>query len=213
MKGPIRLTLLGDGSSDRCLLVILRHLVGTIANDVVIESHWADLRHVDPKPLGLAERIAAAVEHYPSDILFVHRDAEAQPWQDRASEILEAAATAGVARWVSVIPIRMTEAWLLLDESAIRRAADNPTGTGSVALPTAARAEKDSDPKATLHAALVAASEKSGRRLRRFRESISARVHRVAELIVDYGGLQSLPAYQRTRADTEVALKSLGYLD
>lgn len=213
MKGLVRLTLLGDGTSDRCLLGILRYLVGSLVNDVVIESHWADLRHVSPRPAGLVERIAATIKYYPSDILFVHRDAERQPWQDRFTEIRDAATKAGSALWAAVIPVRMTEAWLLLDEYAIRHAADNPTGTTPLDLPLSGRIEDDPDPKETLHAALVAASDKRGRRLRRFRETISSRVHRVAELIADYDCLQALPAYRRTRADAETALKSLGYLN
>ena len=38
-------------------------------------------------------------------------------------------------RHVLVIPVRMTEAWLLIDELALRRAAGNPNGRNPLDLP------------------------------------------------------------------------------
>lgn len=213
MSGALRLSLLGDGPSDRCLLVIIRRLVGKLASNITIESHWADLRHLDPRPLGLGNRMKAALENYPCELLFVHRDAEAQPWEYRATEIREAAASLATEhRWVPVIPVRMTEAWLLLDEAAIRMAADCPAGTTPLGLPKAQAVETRADPKAVIREALSKASEKKGRRMRRFTETIGSRIHRVAEIMTDFSGLESLPAYQRLSRDTSAALDGLGLL-
>ena len=177
MNKVLRLTLVGDGPSDRCLLVIIRRLVGKLVSDITIESYWADLRHLDPPPSGLANRMKAALENYPCDLLFVHRDAEAQPWEYRVAEIKKAAASLTVEhRWVPVVPIKMTEAWLLLDEAAIRMAADCPTGTTPLALPKAQAIETRADPKAVIREALSKASGKKGRRMRRFTETISGRI-------------------------------------
>jgi len=208
MTRVVRFALLTDGSSDRCLLVLLRWLIGELAGDVNIESHWADLRTVEPRPIGLGARMKAATDCYPCDLLFVHRDAEAQTWESRVQEI-RAAGGGRDQTWIPVVPVRMTEAWLLLDEAAIRRAADNPRGTTTLRLPTALTVEKDPDPKATLRNALVSASEKRGRRLRAFQETIAQRVQRVAELTTNYSALAAIPAFQRLRDDTKHALATL----
>ncbi len=41
----------------------------------------------------------------------------------------------GIPVTVPIVPVTMTEAWLLFDERAIRRAADNPAGENSLQLP------------------------------------------------------------------------------
>ena len=75
----LKFALLTDGSSDQ---VLLRHLEWVVRRHVspttTIQSEWADLRSFHPKPVGLSERIQRASEFYPSDLLFVHRDAEKQ---------------------------------------------------------------------------------------------------------------------------------------
>lgn len=52
------------------------------------------------------------------------------------------------ARVVPVIPGRMTEAWLRLDEAAIRRVAGNPNGRTKLGLPKLHEVESVADPKA-----------------------------------------------------------------
>jgi hypothetical protein len=44
----------------------------------------------------------------------------------------------------------MTEAWLLIDEKAIREAAGNPKGRQPLNLPKPSKTEELSDPKETL---------------------------------------------------------------
>jgi hypothetical protein len=51
---------------------------------------------------------------------------------------------------VCVIPVKMTEAWLLIDEKAIREAAGNPKGRQPLNLPKPSKTEELSDPKETL---------------------------------------------------------------
>jgi hypothetical protein len=82
-----------------------------------------------PARLGLAERISRALALFPADLLFVHRDADRGPTATRREEIRRAvAATMANQMTVPVVPVRMTEAWLLIDEAAIRSAAGNPRG-------------------------------------------------------------------------------------
>jgi len=57
----------------------------------------------------------------------------------------------------------MQEAWLLLDESAIRRASGNPNEGMALTLPDPGGVECIADPKTTLHELLTRASGQAGR--------------------------------------------------
>lgn len=197
--------LLADGSSDAVLVHPLRWLLSKRA-DAPFELRVVDLRH-HPRPLRtLSERVEAALAEGPVDLLFVHRDAEAQEPQQRHDEVLAALqGRVGVA----VVPVRMTEAWLLHDEPAIRAAAERPAGREVLALPRIRDVESRPDPKAVLLAALDAArGPVTARRRRQF--NIRGAVHRVAELIDDWSPLEQLPSYRRLDADTCAALAALG---
>jgi hypothetical protein len=69
-------------------------------------------------PRALRERIKSALEPYPSDLLFIHRDAEGESEDKRLGEI-ENAVSGILGRMVPVIPVCMQEAWLLIDEALI----------------------------------------------------------------------------------------------
>jgi hypothetical protein len=107
-----------------------------------IQGEWEDLRQMPRPPKTLEARISA---------LFVHRDAENASRHVRRSEIAAAvqAATFEEGRppvWVSVIPVRMQEAWFLFDEIAIRRAVGNPSGRVTLHLPSLDKCEDMADP-------------------------------------------------------------------
>ncbi len=174
-------TLLCDGNSDRALIPILNWLLQRkVTQRSLSGTQWADFGYSRKKPGNLAERVRYAVEDYPCDILFVHRDAEAQSLDDRRTEIQIAVGQAGIVPpAVCVIPVRMTEAWLLLDEGAIRFASGNPRGRQQLNLPVRNSIERVADPKEVLFGALRIASEQTGRRLRNLR--VEQRRHRVAE--------------------------------
>ncbi|MDZ4800972.1 MAG: hypothetical protein SGI92_22665 [Bryobacteraceae bacterium] len=143
---------------------------------------------------------------YPCDILFVHRDAEAQPPENRRSEI-EAALHWSPNRWIPVIPVRMTESWLLFDERAIRSAAGNPNGTEPLNLPEVHRLELLPDPKALLSQLLKTASGLNSRR--RSRLPVHERVHRIPDYIDDFSTLLRLPSFQRLQADIQSAIENI----
>jgi hypothetical protein len=95
----------------------------------------------------------------------------------------------------------MTEAWLLSDATAIRRAAGNPNGTMKLDIPTISRLEQLSDPKALLHELLEIASGLHGRHLKGFLPATKARL--VAAYTRDFSCLRSLPAFRRLEDDTK----------
>ncbi len=67
---------------------------------------------------------------------------------------------------ILIIPIRMTEAYLLISEDTIRNAAENKHGTIPLKIPGLSLLECLPNPKEVLNDLLRAASEKSGRRLK-----------------------------------------------
>lgn len=200
----IQYTLLSDGSSDQALLPILSFLLRERGAETV-EPQWADLGRLPEPPQALPDRIRTAIDFYPCDLLFVHRDAERVRHEFRTAEIKRALDAAGVdMASVCVVPVRMTEAWLLIDEAAIREAAGRPRGRAALNLPQLRRLEDHANPKASLHQALRDASELRGRRLHDF--PVTQRVRRVAELIGDYAALRELSAFRALEQDVRVAL-------
>ncbi|MDA8117823.1 MAG: hypothetical protein M0000_10695 [Actinomycetota bacterium] len=169
-------------------------------------GRFADPRLSATKLTSLTERVRYGVDQFPCAILFVHRDAEASQPAERLGEISVAAGACGVDMFVPIVPVRMTEAWLLIDEAAVRRAAGNPNGTVPLDFPKARDLEHLHNPKEVLHQVLVLASEHSGRRLHSFRQRMGMHVHRVAELIGDFRPLRSLEAFGAFETATRAAL-------
>ncbi len=184
-------TLLTDGSSDAILLNPIKWLPEQHLR-IPVDGTWAELRLLPSPPTDLPTRIERALDLYPCDILFIHRDAEREPHQRRVDEIRRAASGIETVT-VPIVPVRMQEAWLLFDEQAIRRAAGNPGGKTALALPRLTQLESLPDPKEILYGLLVTASEHQGRRRRRFNPSRAAL--RLGEIPEDFSPLQALSAF------------------
>lgn len=207
----VRFTLIGDGPFDAVLVPILAKLVRGDCRVVEIESQFADPSVLPRAREGLSSRIAATLSLYPCDLLFIHRDAEKETLEFRRSEIQNSLIDlpdAGIC--VPVVPVRMTEAWLLFDEAAIRRAAGNPSGSIKLNLPRIQDVEFLPNPKGCLHEALVLASERRGRARVKFNSAIAAQ--RVIELIDDISPLTQLPAFRQLSTDTAAALERVARL-
>ena len=209
----LRCTLLSDGSSDRALLPILTWLLRTHLPNCAIQSEWADLRRLD-KSLrnSFQKRIRLSIDLYPCELLFIHRDAERERRETRVDEIREAVEQVGDSvpmPVVCVVPVRMTEAWLLFDVVALRKAASNPNGQNSLQLPDIRRLEDEPDPKRVLYELLRQASGLSPRRLKKF--SASDCVHRVAELIDDFTPLRTMPAFVALESEVEHVIRVEGW--
>ena len=204
----IRYTLITDGSSDRALMPILTWLLIDLGVNLPIQPTWADFTRLRNPPKKLEDRIHKAIALYPCDLLFVHRDAEKEPRQKRVSEINQAVESIPLdvrLPVVCVIPVKMTEAWLLIDEKAIREAAGNPKGSQSLNLPKPSTIEKLSDPKENLKALLELARGHSSRKSQKF----STAKARVAELIDDFQPLKQLPAFIALESELKQTLSEL----
>jgi hypothetical protein len=104
---------------------------------------------------------------------------------------------------VPVVPVRMQEAWLLIDVQSLRTAAGNPNGRVSLQMPPIDDLESIANPKALLHGLLLEASELTGRRRQKLKPSVMAM--RLGELIQDYSPLRSLHAFREAEAAVQAA--------
>lgn len=205
----LRYTLLADGPADRALIPILDWLLREHLPSQPVQPQFAELRSVRRPPVSLVERLKVSIALYPCEILFVHRDAEAEPPQNRVGEInlaLQQASLEGTPPLCCVVPVRMTEAWLLFDEAAIRKAAGNPNGRIPLDIPSVP--ESVVNPKDVLERLLRDASGLSGRRRKKF--NVAPSVQRLAQLIEGFSRLRGLDAFRSLEADLEVVLHSLG---
>lgn len=196
--------LLGEGSSDRALLPILRWLLPR-CTPVDVKIDWVDTQRFRIRSHKLAEKVKAALLVQPCDLLFVHRDADRQDPQLRYEEIHVAT---GAKPHIPVVPVRMTEAWLLIDERAMRAAVGRVSGRQPLDLPPLSRIEAIADPKRVLRETLVRAHGATGHRAQRL-DPVSA-LHRLADLVEDWSALRQLPSFQRLEADTRETLGALG---
>ena len=181
-------TLVAEGSSDQALVPFIEFVLDAHCNIPHVTTFANDL----PKG-ALSERIAQALLLHPCDLLFVHRDADRTTVAQREQEIRDAALAAGKKLAVCVIPVRTTEAWLLADPLAIRRAASNPAGNIDLALPSIAKLEFQADPKTMLFAALERASGLGPNRMRRFDRPRARR--QISGFIEDVSVLRRLPSF------------------
>jgi len=215
----LKYTLYSDGASNIVLKPILDWLLRQYLPQSAINGDWADLRLLrNPPPRSnIPERIKWSVKLYPCELLFIHRDAEGYLPDQRISEINEAVQTAinnnyisSTLPVISIVPVRMLEAWFLFDIPAIRRAAGNPSGSQLIALPTFNTLENLPDPKAILHNLLRVASGLSGRRLASFNPHLT--FHRIPSFIDDFGRLHGLSAFQKLENDIRQIIPSLNLI-
>jgi hypothetical protein len=209
VKNEIKYTLLSDGSSDKMLMpVITWALRQNLGNETLIQAEWAQI----PRKLSLSERISFALLNFPCNILFVHRDSEKKEkevFEMRKLEIENAwtMAAKNNEKIVPVVPIRMTEAWLLIDEVSIRKASGNPNGAFTINLPQITNLETLPDSKSILEQLVRDASGLKGRNLKKF--NVKQAKHLVSENISDFSPLKGLMAFTSFEKDLRTILSKL----
>lgn len=183
----VKITLLCDGSSDRVIIPIVEKLFDKHCHSGLDFDLATNLPN---NAKTLPQRIQATLLLYPCDLLIIHRDAEGQS-NNRRTEI--ANAVAGLNQtYVIAMPIKMTEAWLLCDQQAIRHAAGNVHGNASLGIPPISKIET-CDAKIILFAALRAAADLGTHRLQKFNPE--QRRHLVAEQLFDFTSLRRLSSF------------------
>jgi hypothetical protein len=155
-----------EGTSDQPLADIVEYLFAERGRTLRLSRpNFAVLKGVDRDVRSKLVAGSRLMDDGPFDIAVVHRDADNAGWQNRRNEIEQAITLAEIeCGCIPVIPIRMTEAWLLLDEQEIRDVAGNPNGRNDIALPEIHEVEGVANPKALLQYCLLEAASVRGRR-------------------------------------------------
>lgn len=197
--GICRATLVAEGSSDRVLLPLIERLLDVHCRRPY-HTEFADSMQAGGHD-ALA-KILDASQRFPCEVLFVHRDADACTPQEREQEIRDAHAGISLPpHLICVIPVRETEAWLLVDADAIRAAACNPNGRHDLSLPALKHVQSIPDPKAALFNALRHASGLPAQRLRKFSPEACRR--RVSELMTGLDRLRELSSFAHLERQIE----------
>ena len=209
-------TLIGEGQSDDALIPIIEWVLenpalGLLPDVDVISRFVGPDKSIESG--GLIERISASATELPGHLLFVHHDADGpthHAWAESIRQTSLDVQQRGIKLppTLPVVPVRELEAWLLIDELAIREAAGAPRGTIPLGLPRLHEIEACPDPKAVLRQALRAASGLPHRRWSEL-EAISPRA--VVELIDNFGALRQLPAFRAFEADVRRVIAEQGW--
>ena len=198
----LRFTLVGEGPSDKNLMPILAWALREQGVGIA-RGYFARWDVLPKRPKTIVEKIVAGLSLQECDLLFVHRDADQFDPNPRRKEVLNAVTEAKFkVPAVPVIPIQETEAWLLIEETALRKAANYPNGKCEITLPSIRNIEKCRDPKMALQRVLREASEQSPQRLKRF--DIPSAIARVVDHISDFRPLRNLTAFKNLESDLAV---------
>ena len=143
------------------------------------------------------------------DMVFIHRDSDGPDRNGREREIRRGVEESGFPHpLIPVIPVQETEAWLLLDEQAIRDVVASK-GKQSLRLPKPNAIEGTRKPKEILQKALLAASETSGRRLKKEKNSFNHHRRVLLQRLDPFGAVRDLPSWQCLERDIQRALAQL----
>lgn len=205
----IDIALVCDGTSDICVQDIIQWIVDSQFPDFSFRIQPA--REVIPAHAPLHIRIKKAFDLYDPKIIVCHRDAEGLQLDERVREIHGATAEAALPiPVVPTIPVRMIESWLLIEESAIRSAANNRNGRQALNLPDHARIEGIANPKSLLLTALRAASGLPPQRLRKFDEHHAR--SRITGFVSSFEPLRRQGGFVRFENDLVAAVRAVAPL-
>lgn len=206
----LRFLFVGEGSSDHALVEPLQELCLRLGASEV-QGIAPDLRRSQSESIRVADKLETALQLEPNvDLVFIHRDSDDPDPDPRYSEIRKAVRNVDTRiPWIAVVPVQATEAWALVDENAIRRAADNPNGNVPIDIPRPSQVENISDPKSYLEDLLVRASEHSGRHLKRFRRDLAQRKFYLIEQLDLDGPVSQIPSWNRLRSDISEVLDNI----
>ncbi|WP_432085260.1 hypothetical protein [Streptomyces sp. bgisy095] len=206
----MRALYLCEGSSDTGLRFHIEAIAADMGREVLVTVPDLDRLPISPGRT-VADKLRTAQQlsqdGRPYDVLVIHRDSDREPPRHRREEIAAAVGeiSPGVPH-VPVVPVRMLEAWLLLDHAAIREVAGNPNGRVTLKLPQPARVESVADPKKALKDAIAAASEERGRGLQRLQARFPANRARLLQMLDRNGPVTRLSSWQSFTNDLRAAL-------
>jgi Domain of unknown function (DUF4276) len=205
----LRILFLREGTSDEGIAPHILTIAVKAGFDISITDPPLDEQD---KRIGssVQTKLRAAVKLGGSyHLIVVHRDADRAGVEARVTEISDAVnVETGGSPFVPVVPVRMTEAWLLTSEQEIRRVAGKPNGKAPLDLPSLKMIEKIPDPKKVLREAIATASEETGRRLKVLNQRFSQNRRRLLERLDPDGPVAGLPSWQHFVTGIENGLKT-----
>lgn len=205
----IHFVLITEGSSDNGLIPHLESLCMEAGAD----EAYGIAPNLSRQNVGhaLLDKIRFILETEPqANLLFLHRDADSRDSSLRHDEIRQVTITCGLTRkWVAVVPVQETEAWLLLDERAIRMVAGKPSGRVPLDLPRPAQVENLAKPKELLKEKLTIAAEVTGRRYQHFIKEFPAKRWLLLQRLAIGGPLLQVPSWRRMKTALEEAIQML----
>jgi len=200
----VNFAFLREGSSDDGLIPHLRDLLVRAGADEAFGTSRPYLGTVESKLRALAKEAGTI------DLVFVHRDADGPDSEPRRDEVAKAVQRAlPKASCIAVVPVQELEAWLLLDELAIRAVVGRPHGNASLDIPAVKAIESTGRPKELLERACLLASGTSGRRRVKEKKMFSQRRRVLLERLDPAGPISSLPAWQMLERDIEEYVSGL----
>ena len=213
MQNKLTFTLIGDGSSDKALINIIKWLLNDKYPKLSIVSQFADFRGYrnPPRRSDILAQIEFARIYFPFDMIIYHRDAEQtdRNFIDiRKREIFDSIIDNEMAgKIVSIVPIVMMESWLLFDEASIKKVAENKNYSNKIDLPALSQIEEIRDSKNRLHELLKTVSCKKKRSLKNF--NVKKAVHLVADNITDFSPLRNLYSFRCFERDLDECILKL----
>ncbi|MBT2411745.1 hypothetical protein J7I94_14405 [Streptomyces sp. ISL-12] len=206
----VRVLFLSEGTSDQGLVSHVEGIAADLGVPVTVSApdlRWLRLPagHSVTDKLRTTRDLGGAY-----DLAVIQRDADRGAPEVRRTEIADAVGDVwpGLAH-VPVVPVRMLEAWLLLDEQAIREVAGNPRGRLPLDLPTAASAERVADPKQRLKDTIATASGCKGRRLAELNQRFPKNRHRLLDLLDRHGPVSEVTSWRTFVAELSTALRTV----
>lgn len=197
-----------EGTSDAPLLAVLRRLLIDSGATQVVGQALPVTGTVQAK----VERVIRQFSD--CNLLFVHRDSDDRESEPRYVEIAAGVGSAGwTAPFVCVVPVQMTEGWLIADEREIRQVAGRPSGRVALGLPAVGAIERAADPKSLLHEAYLRSTETTGRRRAVAKKQFGTRRATLIERLDIHGPVRQLESFQRLVADIEGAVTALAQLE
>ena len=201
----VSFAFLCEGSSDTGLITDLETLLMHFGAQEV--TGMPDTRK-GTIPARLQQLLTEATEAG-IDMVFIHRDSDGPDREGREREIRRGVEESGFPHpFIPVIPVQETEAWLLLDEQAIRDVVASK-GKQPLKLPKPNAIEGTRNPKEILQKALLSASETSGRRLKKKKNSFSRHRRVLMQRLDPFGAVRNLPSWQCLERDIKRALEQL----
>lgn len=200
----VRFTLCREGASDDGLLP---HLEALLVRSGAHEAIGATSQVSGT----VAEKVAFVLSDDPTlDAIFVHRDADKEGPAKRRREIADGAAAARCPfPLIPVVPVQETESWLLLDPAEFRAVVGRPHGKQTLTLPAPSAIEHTVGAKELLQAALLAASETTGRRRAKEKKAFTQRRRSLLERLDIDGPVSDLPSFQALRADIDALVEQM----